>query len=230
MREHFVCPTCGKDRPLAQRVHGDRLRRSVRDRILVDVPSWDGEFTCRPDVHKYRMLVVREAIEQQRGHLADLDASVLQRMEKNQLLSKHLGPNTDTLGARVADTVASFGGSWRFIGIFAAVLASWIGINALFLAHPFDPYPFILLNLVLSCLAAIQAPVIMMSQNRQEAKDRDRSEQDYETNLKAELELQLLHEKMDHLLFDEWQRLLEVQAVQTEMLEELTDRASRSGK
>jgi len=91
---------------------------------------------------------------------------------------------------------------------------------------PFDPYPFILLNLILSCLAAIQAPVILMSQNRQEAKDRMRSEHDYLVNLKAELEIRSLHEKMDHLLMKQWQRLLEIQEVQTELLEELANKGT----
>ena len=113
-------------------------------------------------------------------------------------------------------------GSWRFISIFMAVLFIWIFINTIVLIHkPFDPYPFILLNLILSCIAAIQAPIIMMSQNRQEAKDRLRSEHDYRVNLKAELEIRHPHEKMDHLLMTQWQRLLEIQEVQTELMEEL---------
>jgi uncharacterized membrane protein len=115
--------------------------------------------------------------------------------------------------------VAEFGGSWTFILSFFFVLLLWIGVNAALLARPFDPYPFILLNLVLSCLAAIQAPIIMMSQNRQEDKDRMRSENDYRTNLKAELEIRHLHEKMDYLVLHQWQRLLEIQELQLELME-----------
>ncbi len=127
-----------------------------------------------------------------------------------------------TLGQRLADHVASFGGSWTFIIFFASVLIVWIVINSVaMLGKPFDPYPFILLNLVLSCLAAIQAPVIMMSQNRQEVKDRLRAENDYRVNLKAELEIRHLHSKLDLLLTHQWQRLLEIQQVQTDLLEEL---------
>jgi uncharacterized membrane protein len=98
----------------------------------------------------------------------------------------------------------------------------WIAFNSihLLLAKPVDPYPFILLNLMLSCLAAIQAPIIMMSQNRQEAKDRLRSEYDYRVNLKAELEIRQLHEKLDHLLTNQWQRMMDVQELQVELLEE----------
>ena len=127
-----------------------------------------------------------------------------------------------TFGQRVADRVALFGGSWKFIIIFAAILLSWIIINSyLLIKKPFDPYPFILLNLVLSCLAAIQAPVIMMSQNRQEAKDRVRSENDYLVNLKSEIEIRQLHEKIDHILINQSKRLFEIQEIQIELMEQV---------
>lgn len=128
-----------------------------------------------------------------------------------------------TFGERVADKVAAFGGSWTFIGLFGLILALWMAIN-LRTSDPFDPFPFILLNLVLSTVAALQAPVIMMSQNRQEARDRKRAEQDYQINLKAELEIRHLHEKVDHLLHDQSQRLLEIQQIQTELLRQLVDK------
>lgn len=125
----------------------------------------------------------------------------------------------------IADHVATFGGSWTFITIFFAVLVGWMALNVVVLVRkPFDPYPFILLNLVLSCLAAIQAPIIMMSQNRREVKDRLRAEHDYQVNLKAELEVRLLHEKLDHLIVHQWQRLLETQRLQVEMLDGLAAR------
>ncbi|MEO0146727.1 MAG: DUF1003 domain-containing protein, partial [candidate division WOR-3 bacterium] len=114
-------------------------------------------------------------------------------------------------------------GSWAFIGTFIGVLFAWITLNSVvFLWRPFDPYPFILLNLILSCLAAIQAPIILMSQNRQEARDRLHLQHDYQVNLKAELEIRNLHEKLDHLLTYQWQRLLEIQEMQVEMMEEIT--------
>lgn len=133
-----------------------------------------------------------------------------------------------TLGERVADKVAEFGGSWPFIIIFAITLVVWITMNSVTLLwRSFDPYPFILLNLVLSCLAAIQAPIIMMSQNRQEAKDRLRSEYDYRVNLKAELEIRHLHWKMDQLLSNHWRRLLEIQQIQLDLMEELVHKPRR---
>ncbi|WP_339916706.1 DUF1003 domain-containing protein [Yeosuana marina] len=118
--------------------------------------------------------------------------------------------------------MASFGGSWKFIILFGIFIAVWISSNIIFLVNKgFDPYTFILLNLILSCLAALQAPVIMMSQNRQEEKDRERSEQDYMINLKSELEIRILHEKIDHLIIHQQQELLTIQQVQVEMLEDI---------
>ena len=125
----------------------------------------------------------------------------------------------------MSDRLASFGGSWTFIGLFFAILVLWMAFNIVVVAQAqFDPYPFILLNLVLSCLAAIQAPIIMMSQKRQEAKDRLRSENDYRVNLKAELEIRHLHEKIDHILTRQWERLAEMQQIQLEIMQELAAR------
>ena len=126
-----------------------------------------------------------------------------------------------SFGERMADRIASFGGSWTFLIWFGVFIALWIVMNSIvFLWRPADPYPFILLNLVLSCLAAIQAPIIMMSQNRQEAKDRLRSQHDYQVNLKAELEIRHLHQKLDHLLSHQWERLVEIQELQMELINE----------
>ena len=128
-----------------------------------------------------------------------------------------------TLGERLSDHLASFGGSWTFIIIFFLLLIGWMAFNVVTLAREhFDPYPFILLNLVLSCLAAIQAPIIMMSQKRQEAKDRLRSENDFRVNLKAELEIRHLHEKIDHILTRQWERLAEIQQIQLEAMQDPT--------
>jgi uncharacterized membrane protein len=146
-------------------------------------------------------------------------------------LSKNINTEFEqklTFGERLADRIADFGGSWNFIVIFGGVLLLWVAVNSMIIiSRPFDPYPFILLNLVLSCLAAIQAPVILMSQNRQESRDRLRSEHDYLINLKAELEIRHLHEKIDHLLMNHWQRLLEIQEIQMELMEELAQKVPR---
>jgi uncharacterized membrane protein len=133
------------------------------------------------------------------------------------------------LGQRAADAVASFGGSWVFVGLFGAAMLVWVGLNGWLLAargSTFDPYPYILLNLFLSMLAAIQAPVILMSQNRQAEKDRLCAEHDYEVNLKAELEIMLLHDKLDHLRQSQWVELLTLQKHQLSLLAALIDKQS----
>jgi uncharacterized membrane protein len=114
-----------------------------------------------------------------------------------------------TFGQKLADKVASFGGSWTFLIMFAAVLLFWVMLNSLFLLQAFDPYPYILLNLFLSMLASVQAPVIMMSQNRHAAKDRIDAAHDYEVNLKAEIEIMALHEKLDEMRNKDLKELLQ---------------------
>ena len=135
-----------------------------------------------------------------------------------------------TFGQRVADRVAQFGGSWTFIGLFLFMMAVWMTVNAL--EHkPFDPYPFILLNLLLSCLAALQAPVIMMSQNRQSVRDRLMATHDYEVNLRAEMEIQTLHARFDDLRQRDWAELVVMQQRQIELLEGIVrDLAGRGGQ
>ena len=164
----------------------------------------------------------------EKGELTTLDREVLQSLSQHDLLSSNINEEFDenlTFGQALADKIAAFGGSWKFIIIFCAVLLIWITVNAtVLLWRPFDPYPFILLNLILSCLAAMQAPLIMMSQNRQEEKDRLRAENDYQINLKAELEIRYLHEKIDHLLSRQWERLVEIQQIQMDLMTELVDR------
>jgi len=147
---------------------------------------------------------------------------------------KHIARNTSkefdartTFGQRAADAVATFGGSWTFIVLFAAILVVWVGLNSFVLVRydkSFDPYPYILLNLFLSMLAAIQAPIILMSQNRQAEKDRLNAEHDYEVNLKAELEIMLLHEKVDLLREGQWGELLAIQKEQLKLLEDLIEK------
>lgn len=151
-------------------------------------------------------------------------AKFLQRHPVSRESSREPG---DSLGGRVADRVAEFGGSWAFIGMFAAVMLGWTLYNVE-AGKPFDPFPFILLNLVLSCLAAIQAPIILMSQNRAAFHDRMQARADYEVNLKAELEILALHEKIDELRLRSWQDLVAQQQRQIELLEELARRPAKA--
>ena len=173
--------------------------------------------------HEY----LEKILSTENEHLLKLHQLVADALQEQELIAQNLlHPPQEMLsrGQRVADKVATFGGSWTFIISFGVVLVSWIAVNIILATQAFDPFPFILLNLVLSCLAAIQAPVIMMSQNRQEEKDRQRAENDYLVNLKAEIEVRNLHQKMNLLMEEQFQTLLEIQRYQTELLEELAER------
>ncbi|MBY9067134.1 DUF1003 domain-containing protein [Hyphomonas sp. WL0036] len=179
---------------------------------------------CLPDIARMRRVYLERLLEKERGELTALDEQVLESLETGTLVADEPDATWEDargLGERAADAVARFGGSWTFILTFCVILAVWMAVNATgFLLRTFDPYPFILLNLVLSCIAALQAPIIMMSQRRQEAKDRLRSENDYKVNLKAELEIRHLHEKIDLHLHRQWERLASIQRLQIELLEE----------
>jgi uncharacterized membrane protein len=228
-REGKVCGICGKTFSLRDLVPGTALRDVVAQQILHDYPDWSQEkFICRPDLNRYRGEYVNSLLESEKGELTTLENEVLTSLRNHETLSKNVDSEFEgewTLGERLADRIATFGGSWIFLILFGLFLLVWIGINSFILyARPPDPYPYILLNLILSCLAAIQAPIIMMSQNRQEAKDRLRSEHDYQVNLKAELEIRHLHEKLDHLLSHQWERLAQIQEIQLELLAEISRR------
>lgn len=224
-RSHHRCIVCGKEGGSRQMAPWIAVRPGVSHLISTDHPDWqDGAFICRDDLSGYRRRYVENLIEEERGEIGRLEAEVVSSMEKGETVSRNVleeARETMTFGEKLADAVAYHGGSWSFILAFTGFLLVWIGINvSALLAKPFDPYPFILLNLALSCVAALQAPVIMMSQRRQEAKDRLRSENDYRVNLKAELEIRQLHEKIDHQLAQQWERLAEIQQIQIELLEE----------
>ncbi|HEX9793114.1 MAG TPA: DUF1003 domain-containing protein [Planctomycetota bacterium] len=206
------------------------MRPSVYELIRGETGAWDEDgWICGDDLQKFRHRYVQEVLRAEKGELTELEEEVVQSLNEHEILASD--PEEDLeemrdLGGRVADRVAAFGGSWSFILLFGGVLVVWMVVNTLVLvARPFDPYPYILLNLVLSSLAALQAPVIMMSQNRQERRDRMRASNDYQINLKAELEIRHLHQKMDHLLTNQWERLVEIQEIQMELINELRGRA-----
>jgi uncharacterized membrane protein len=221
-----VCQVCGKQKNYAEAVSATSIRDSVLRIIRESVPGWTADgYICRDDLNLFRSKYVHSLVEAEKGELSNLDREVVQSLKEQELLTENLNVAFREklgFGDRLADRIAVFGGSWGFILTFAGVCFGWILFNTLhlFLAKPVDPYPYILLNLMLSCLAAIQAPVIMMSQNRQESKDRLRSEHDYRVNLKAELEIRQLSEKLDHLLINQWQKLMDIQELQVELLEE----------
>lgn len=178
-----------------------------------------------------RRQTARHLLQTELDKLSEAEREVVERFIAKRHVARDIVTQADrdrSLGERVADRVAAIGGSWSFIIGFGLVLLGWIVLNSLLLAHAFDPYPYILLNLCLSCLAAIQAPVIMMSQNRQAAVDRLHAQNDYEVNIKAELEILQVHEKLNQLREQDWATLVELQNRQILMLQQLLERAGVS--
>jgi uncharacterized membrane protein len=225
----LTCSICGRSLPARQVVSGALVRDSVAEVIRGEHPAWSSDSViCRDDLSRYRGEYVNSLLASEKGELTSLDREVLESLREHEILASDVDAEFEhdwSLGERLADRIAAFGGSWTFLICFFAFITLWIGANsAVLFWRPADPYPFILLNLLLSCLAAMQAPVIMMSQNRQEAKDRLRSQHDYQVNLKAELEIRHLHEKVDHLLSHQWERLVQIQELQLELLTELGGR------
>jgi len=221
-----TCAICGKSLPASKVVSGEIVRKEIADEILKTYPEWSPEkFICRADLGEIRGKYFHSLLESEKGELSSLEHEVVRSLREHELLSSNIETEFErkwSFGERLADKIAAFGGSWAFLICFGIFLSIWIGVNSLVLLwRPLDPYPFIFLNLILSCLAAVQAPIIMMSQNRQEAKDRIRSQHDYKVNLKAELEIRHLHEKVDHLLSHQWERLVQIQELQLELLSDL---------
>lgn len=226
----FISDFSGKEFPIKEKVTGNAIQQSLFELIKKSKPDFTEQQTLAfSELNRFREQYVAAYISKSAGALSALEKSVLQSLNDRSLLTDKLDEEMPklTLSQRLADSVADFGGSWIFISSFAFFLLVWICLNVFWLGNKgFDPYPFILLNLILSCLAAVQAPIIMMSQNRQEEKDRERAKKDYMINLKSELEIRMLHEKIDHLIIHQQQELLEIQRVQIEMMNDILNRVS----
>ena len=206
-------------------VNIDGLRPSLAERIRADFPDLPpNAMISRTELARYRMIYMEELLQQEHGEFSELDRQVAESISNQDTIAENTEEEFEeqrTIGEVLSDHLASFGGSWAFLISFFVVLAVWMGFNLIQgETRAFDPYPFILLNLLLSCIAAIQAPIIMMSQKRQEAKDRLRAFNDSRVNLKAELEIRHLHEKIDYLISKQWQRLAEIQHMQLEIMQE----------
>lgn len=205
---------------------GDFIRKELFKLIKKDHPDFNQDsYISVEELNHYRKIYLASVIKKETGELNTLENEVVDAIFKNKLLSENIEIYLEkklTFGQKLADIIAKFAGSWTFIIFFFSIIIFWVGINVWLLTiNPFDPYPFILLNLILSCLAAIQAPIIIMSQNRVEEKDRERGEYDYKVNLKAELEIRLLDEKMDHIMMHQYKRMLEIQELQMDCLEDI---------
>ncbi|HTY05478.1 MAG TPA: DUF1003 domain-containing protein [Gemmatimonadales bacterium] len=221
-----TCSLCGTSVDARTMVGSQKLEPAIVSLIKRDRPEWPGtRGICQNCREQYRAKKFLGYLEEEFDKISDMEKSLVTRLVGRGRVSRLVNQEFEaqmTLGERVADKVAQFGGSWTFIGLFSGTLIVWMTINSVFLLKkPFDPYPYILLNLVLSALAALQAPVIMMSQNRQAEKDRMQAKQDYEINLMAEIEIRDLHDKLDSLRFKQWHELWHLQQRQLELLEHL---------
>ncbi|HSO86340.1 MAG TPA: DUF1003 domain-containing protein [Draconibacterium sp.] len=229
----FESDVSKKEFPVSERICGKTIRSSIIKLIQKDHPEFTSDNCLTIDeLDYYREKYISEYLSGQMEELTEIEKAVLTSLSEKTILSDQLDVDKNqilTFGQRIADKVASFGGSWTFIISFGIFIALWISTNVYWLVNKgFDPYPFILLNLILSCIAALQAPVIMMSQNRQEEKDRERSKKDYMINLKSELEIRMLHEKIDHLMIHQQQELLEIQKVQIEMMSDILKQVNKN--
>ncbi len=228
----FISDISKKEFPVSEKISGKLIRNPILNLIKKECPSFknSGHISIT-ELNAYRQKYIASYLVNELGELNELEETVLNSLTKKNTLVDKVEDGTPkklSSGQRIADCVATFGGSWTFIISFGIFIFIWILINIFWLNNKaFDPYPFILLNLILSCLAAMQAPVIMMSQNRQEEKDRERAKKDYMINLKSELEIRMVHEKLDHLIMHQQQELIEIQKVQIEMMNDILTRIGK---
>lgn len=223
------CSLCGRHGRRHEFVPAAAVRHQVAAHIAEKFPeTWHGTgWICRTCLNAERGDYVVSRLEQERGSLSAVEADVARKAGESLVLAEHLDEEfarQTTFGQRAADATARIGGSWSFVISFGVFLTIWIIVNSFILAsRAFDPYPYILLNLALSCLAALQAPIIMMAQNRQAARDRAQADQDFRVNLQSEIAVLNLHEKVDHLLHAQWERLVELQQIQIDLIEEIAE-------
>jgi uncharacterized membrane protein len=224
----FISDISKKEFKADDKISAKTLRNPILSLIQSDFPDFDEKsFLTIGELNLYREKYISNYLSVEIGELTNLENKVIGSLQEGVSIVSSLEEDLGirTFGQKVADRVAAFGGSWKFIILFGIFILLWILANIyLLLNKGFDPYPFILLNLILSCLAALQAPVIMMSQNRQEEKDRERAKKDYMINLKSELEIRMLHEKLDHLIMHQQEELIEIQKVQIEMMNDILSR------
>jgi len=227
----FKSDISGIEFPGKEKVNGSAIRLPIFNLIKSEHPDFSSEHClANAELNVYREKYISKYLNTEIGQLSKLQKNVIEALNNDKSFVAKVEEEIDnrTLGQVVADKVAAFGGSWTFIISFFVFISVWIGSNVFILLNKgFDPYPFILLNLILSCIAALQAPVIMMSQNRQEEKDRERAKKDYMINLKSELEIRMLDEKLDHLIMHQQQELIEIQKVQIEMMNDILERIKK---
>jgi len=219
------------DFPEKEKVSCKIISKPILSQIKKEYPGISNmHFISLSELNTFRQKYIASYLSKGIGQLKELESIIQKSLDDDELIVNQLQEEGTefTFGQKIADKVATFGGSWTFIILFTAIILVWIASNVFLLANKgFDPYPFILLNLVLSCLAALQAPVIMMSQNRTEEKDRERAKNDYMVNLKSELEIRMLHEKLDHLMLHQQKEMIEIQKVQMEMMNDILEKMKK---
>lgn len=228
----FKSDISGIEFPESEKIIGKSIRLPLLHLIQKDHPNFNTRKNISSEeLNIYREKYIAKFLTSDDEELTELEKHVVKSIkddDKSFVNQVEDEPDNRNLGQKIADKVAAFGGSWTFIISFFIFILIWISSNVyLLLDKGFDPYPFILLNLILSCLAALQAPVIMMSQNRQEEKDRERGKKDYMINLKSELEIRLLDDKLDHLIMHQQQELIEIQKVQIEMMNDILEKVKK---
>ena len=216
---------------VSEKVSGKSIHDPILGLIIKDHPSFcDSDSISFKELNEYRQKYISNYLSTEIGALSDLEKNVISSLKEDKSIVSIVEDEEEArnFGQQIADKVADFGGSWTFIISFLLFIVVWISSNVYILVNKgFDPYPFILLNLILSCIAALQAPVIMMSQNRQEEKDRTRAKKDYMINLKSELEIRMIHDKIDHLIMHQQQELIEIQKVQIEMMNDILNQIKK---
>lgn len=229
----FKSAISGNEFPVSEKIIGKTVGKSIFELIKKDHPKFKYTDSISVDeLQSYREGYLSNILLKDIRELTKNEQAVLSSLHKGTTITNKVEEDDDgkddTFGQKIADKVAEFGGSWTFILSFLGFLVLWIAANVFLLVNKgFDPYPFILLNLILSCIAALQAPVIMMSQNRQEEKDRDRAKNDYMINLKSELEIRMLHEKIDHLIIQQEETLIKMQKEQIDRLNSIIEQTKK---
>lgn len=231
-KKKAMCHVTGSEHDLDDLIIGDDVRDSVIEEIRKDHPDFDeNSLISTRELFKYRQRQMENLVKKEVGAITELETQVLEKLKSNKFISDNVEPDIEsesTFGEKLSDKIAEFGGSWKFIIFFLSFMGCWMAVNvAVYHEKGYDPYPFILLNLVLSCLAALQAPIIMMSQNRQNDKDRQRSEHDYQVNLAAELQIRLLHDKIDHMMLNQHKQIVEIQEIQIELMQEMEEKIDK---
>ena len=226
IKNQVQCSVCNGKFSLKQTTPLATVRDSILKSILKKNPNVDVEngYICQGDLNYARREYFKQLIQEEKGDLTEVEKAVVDALQEHEVVSRRIDQfdtTAGTFGERLSDRIAQFGGSWTFIMLFALAITIWVVWNSATQVR-FDPYPYILLNLFLSCLASLQAPIIMMSQNRLQVHDRLSQEQDFKVNLKSEVEIRVLNEKIYKLISHQWQRLLEIQEMQMDFMEQLT--------